>query len=469
MWAFSPHSGIYLGIEADSTFWWWQYIWLSLLCMIPYCVEAMMQIWPALSTMLYTSQNDFIQSFLNILYPLSRLYVGKEVHESVNHTFVYSIFWITLIVWKLFFSYVFEVYSMVLPSLELTDDYLNYPDQSFAKMMLLLTMRWLPQFIVYLIDMSIWYAAWQAFAGTSVGFSDHLGDVRSIDDIRQNFGRAPENFCKKMLSPDAGSRRGSSASFLGASTNSMMASEGSSLLGTDSKKLQSYVNRLLDVRIQKWVMFSAAWNEIIDHFRDEDIVSNTESDNLKFSQFQGFSQAIYLPVFQTAGVVEDVLSELERPADDYIDPKTGAVTDEAYFKPITEHITMVTAVSEVWELGSHIFTLMLGHVHSGDINVIMSTIFTWSENGTLSAHLKVEKMRDVMKHFKALVQLLSKGLGKRKAASKSRSIMKRDIGIMAVLTVVACAVPLVPVLCLILNLNQVHSKNKIAAKSQTSP
>ena len=420
MWAFSPQKGVYLGIEADATFWWWQYIWLSLLVMVPYCIEALLQLWPPLTTAICTSQNDYVQSFLNMLYPLSRLYVGKEVHESAGHSAVYIMFWLSLMVWKLFFSYIFEVYSMVLPTLQLTDDYLNYPNQSFLKMFVLLLMRWSPQFIVYLIDMSIWYAAWQAFAGTSVGFSDHLGDIRSIDDIRQNFGRAPEHFCKKMLSPDAGSRRGSSASFLGASTGNMT-SEGSSLLGTDPHKLQSYVNRLLDVRIQKWVMFSAAWNEIIDHFRQEDIVSNDESDNLKFSQFDGFSQAIYLPVFQTAGVIDDVMSELERPSDEYRDPKTGAVTDESFFKPINEHITMQTAVSEVWELGSFVFLQVLGPVHSNDVNSIASTISKWVEDSSLTSHMKLEKTRTAMKHLVGVVMTLQQGIGKRKAAAKPRS------------------------------------------------
>jgi callose synthase len=426
MWAFSPQKGVYFGIEADSTFWWWQYVWLSLLCMIPYCIECTFQIWPALSTKLFTSQNDYVQSFINILYPLSRLYVGKEVHESFKHAAVYIFFWITLIAWKLFFSYVFEVYSMVLPSLQLTDDYLNYPNQSFAKMMLLLTMRWLPQFLVYLIDMSIWYAAWQAFAGTAVGFSDHLGDVRSIDDIRQNFGRAPENFCKKLLSPDAGSRRGSCASFLGGSSSQSLpqVGEGSSLLGTDPHKLQSYVNRLLDVRIQKWVMFSAAWNEIIDHFRDEDIISNTESDNLKFSRFEGFNQAIYLPVFQTAGVIENVMSELERPPDEYKNPKTGFFTDEAYFKPIMDNVIMLTAVSEMWELGSYLLTQLLGPVHAKDISSIMGSVLKWSESGTLSSHVKCENLRGVMINFVDLVKIMSKGIGKRKPALKPRSSLK---------------------------------------------
>jgi len=421
MWAFAPQKGVYLGIEADSTFWWWQYVWLSLLVMIPYCVETLLQMIPSLGTRLYTSQNDYIQSFLNILYPLSRLYVGKEVHESFSHTIVYVVFWVTLMAWKLFFSFFFEVYSMVLPSIELTDDFLNYPNQSFAKMMLLLCMRWLPQFIVYLIDMSIWYAAWQAFAGTSVGFSDHLGDVRSMDDIRSNFGRAPEHFCKKMLSPDAGSRRGSSASFLGSSNN---VNETTSLLGSDPQKLQSYVNRLLDVRIQKWVMFSAAWNEIIDHFREEDIISDTESDNLKFSQFDGLSQSIYLPVFQTAGAFDDIMAELERPADEYTHPRTGVYTDKSLFRPISEDITMQTAVAEVWELGSYLFQQILGPQHSRDVQAIAGIVNKWAEREELTAHISFEKVRAVMQHFVAAISLLSKGIPKRKPRARPVSPKK---------------------------------------------
>ena len=66
------------------------------------------------------------------------------------------------------------------------------------------------------------------------------------------------------------------------------------------------MKRLLDVRIQKWVMF-LVWNEIIDWFRQEDIISNREYGNLKFSRFKDFSQTVYILVFQSAGVFEDVL------------------------------------------------------------------------------------------------------------------------------------------------------------------
>lgn len=417
MWAFSPQKGVYLGIEADSTFWWWQYIWLSLLVMVPYFVEAFLQLAPCWAHRIWVAQSDYVQSFLNILYPLSRLYVGKDMHESFGHVLVYAFFWVTLMTWKLFFSYIFEVYSMVLPTLELVDDYLNYPDQSFIKMSLLLTMRWLPQFTVYIVDMSIWYAVWQAFAGTSVGFSDHLGDIRSMDDIRMNFGRAPEHFCRKMLSPDAGSRRGSSASFLGSANN---LSETTSLLGSNAQRLQSYVNRLLDVRIQKWVMFSAAWNEIIDHFRSEDIISNQERDNLKFSQFDGFSQAIYLPVFQTAGVIDDVMAELERPPEEYTNSRTGQYNDATVFKPISQHVTMQTAVAEVWELGSYLLQQVLGKPHSSDIHAIVEKVNKWVEEGQLSDRMSLVNMRTTMSHLQASINILSKGIQTRKPKTRKK-------------------------------------------------
>jgi len=418
MWTFAPTKADYYGLQGDAHFWWWQYIWLSALCMLPYIAQAMMQIYPASTTRVFTSPNDYVQSFLNILFPLSRIYVGKEVHESFKRTAVYAFFWITLIVWKLVFSYIFEVAAMVLPTIELVDDYINYPNQSFAKMSLILLLRWAPQFCVYLIDMSIWYAVWQAFAGVAVGFSESLGDVRDMDDIRNNFVRAPEHFCRKMLSSDAGSRRGSSNSFQsGSNLSNPNLPEGQSLLGSDPHKLQSYVNRLLDVRIQKWVMFSAAWNEIIDHFRQEDIISNEERDNLKFSRFDGFSQAIYLPVFQTAGVFENALSELE--TSDLLS-NGSMITDEEFFQPITSHVTRSTAFSEVWELGSYILLQMLGRVHNDDIVAVMNLALHWTRQASVTDHLKVQQLRSVISNFTALIKILKKGIGSRKPAAKRR-------------------------------------------------
>lgn len=90
MWTFGPATGSYLGIEADAGFWWWQYIWLSLLCMAPYFLETLANLCPSITTRLFTSRNEYVQTFFHILFPISRLYVAKEVHESFRHTAVYT-------------------------------------------------------------------------------------------------------------------------------------------------------------------------------------------------------------------------------------------------------------------------------------------------------------------------------------------------------------------------------------------
>lgn len=59
---------------------------------------------------------------------------------------------------------------LVLPSVEIYDDYVNYPNTSYWGMFFLILLRWIPQMCIYLIDTSIWFACWTAMAGSIVGF-----------------------------------------------------------------------------------------------------------------------------------------------------------------------------------------------------------------------------------------------------------------------------------------------------------
>jgi hypothetical protein len=47
--------------------------------------------------------------------------------------------------------------------------------------------KWLPHFLIYLIDTSIWYALWAALTGGLVGASDKLGMVRDFNGVRDAF------------------------------------------------------------------------------------------------------------------------------------------------------------------------------------------------------------------------------------------------------------------------------------------
>ena len=89
----------------------------------------------------------------------------------------------------------------------------------------------------------------------------------------QHFVKAPEAFCEKMLA--------STANIAPSSTNLLELKEGEAVdsvdestgLLRDGSNLQRYLttslSRLLDVRVQKWTLFSHAWNEIVGLFREE--------------------------------------------------------------------------------------------------------------------------------------------------------------------------------------------------------
>ena len=147
-----------------------------------------------------------------------------------------------------------------------------------------------------------------------------------------------------------------STSLLGASAPTESAG------GTFRNTFKTATARLLDVRIQKWVIFSEAWNEIIEHFRDEDIISNREMSYLKFSRFgtfERFSHPIYLPVFQTAGVVDAAVSTVETALREG-EASVFELNDDAIFHQIVNNVTMQNSVSEVWELGSYLISEVRG-------------------------------------------------------------------------------------------------------------
>jgi callose synthase len=100
----------------------------------------------------------------------------------------------------------------------------------------------------------------------------------------------------------------------------------------------------------------------------------------------------------------------------------GLVTDDKLFKPILDHVTMKTAVSEVWELGSYIFVQLLSSIHNNDVVAIMNLILKWTEEGNMVQHLRMEKIRSVVNNFVEVVKILQKGIGR--PASKKRSTGK---------------------------------------------
>merc|ERR1711918_95314 len=107
--------------------------------------------------------------------------------------------WLLILTWKLYFSYQFEIKFNALPSVELYDDYINYPDGSIFATTILICVRWIPFIFIYCLDNMIWYSIYAGITGIIVGYNEHLGMVKDFQDIKKNFMKLPYNVCSNLF------------------------------------------------------------------------------------------------------------------------------------------------------------------------------------------------------------------------------------------------------------------------------
>ena len=163
---------------------------------------------PSAVSSLLSYNNDVVQALLNICYPTSQLYVGKKIDVPLREAANYILYWLTLIAFKLWFGYRYIINPVSEPSIQLYDFYMNYPDMAFYKTASLMFVWWFPHFLVYLIDLSIWYSCWSSLVGGFLALVDRQGAVRDSRSFRAHFMRSPMAFCQKIMpiSSDVGAR-----------------------------------------------------------------------------------------------------------------------------------------------------------------------------------------------------------------------------------------------------------------------
>ena len=57
---------------------------------------------------------------------------------------------------------------------------------------ILMVLRWIPAFLIFNIDMSIWYSLWSGLMGIYVGMDVRLGVVKNFNEIRDHFMDCPK-------------------------------------------------------------------------------------------------------------------------------------------------------------------------------------------------------------------------------------------------------------------------------------
>ena len=449
-------------------FWWWQYIWLSLLSCSLYLLESLLCWCPGIVTALMTWDNEYVQALLTVCYPMSQLYVGKATNIPQREVLVYIFFWVTLLSFKLWFGYRYITSPVSIPSLLLYDDYVNYyggPDAiSFLTTSTLLFGWWFPHFLVYLIDLSIWYAVWASLFGGFIAIIDRQGAVRESVSFRSHFMRAPIALCQKMLSKDSNAAKVSSkhistislsnVGIANASSskakesnnvkknlikNSSRARSSADLMNFDADEIivsssttdvkghaaDSSPDKMikgqamlqyLDIRSQRWVIFAKIWNEIINKLRASDFMSNAEKDMFVFTYFDWLSKPVYLPLFQTAGLVGYSIVAYKEMCLNYHKENDNESKMLILEKFHEEHLTVIVkeSISEVWELASWVLIKLMGSTHLKDMERIVTVFYNWAASDDLLSRLNSECIDKVITYLSNIISILKSCVNSRK-------------------------------------------------------
>ncbi len=423
--------GVDMADKAVQTRAWWQYVWLSLILLGVWAVDCLFQLWPSLSSRLFEAQNARLRVLLQIVFPQTRNYTGKHVHERESRVLVYMGFWAVVLSFKFWFSYYFEVRPLALPALELSDDLINIPGGSTAKTVMLIVARWAPFIAIYMLDTIIWYSVAAGLVGVLVGLDEKLGQVLDFAGIRSHFMRVPESFTSRLLFRHDDQRpscrrkestltelkmprkytssRNDLRELLGgaaeesqplvptaASSSSASASAPPPGRPQLAYRSMSSGGDFLDVATSKWKDFAHVWNAVVRNLRETDVISNDEKAMLSFHHFDklgvSLSKPIYLPVFQTAGYVEQAERLCSEKGNQYREEfKKGQSAEHqakmreaeaSLWQMLKNDVSMQEAVSEAVELGLFLVEHLLGDKHAADVAKIKENLETLLEGAT---------------------------------------------------------------------------------------
>lgn len=427
-WAFceNPAESESMRSFGDNNFWWWQYVWLSLFALALYLAEAILCWTPQLASVLYSVDNDVLQAVLNICYPFTQLYVGKSIHIRQSDVLKYITFWVTLLSFKLWFGYYFVVRPITVPVQQLYDDYMNYKNVSLLRTILLMILWVLPHFMVYIIDLSIWYSVWSSFVGGFAALLQRQGAVRNTRNMRSHFVNLPLAFERQLMptldvtmmtlkqSVSRAVSVGIPAKDVQGVASSMSRAQGhncipkplneqfaepdssrSTATNDDWYNITSSTTTILkkDDHHRRWIVFARAWNDIISRLRDIDQLSNLEKDILSFTYFDWLSKPVYMPLYQTAGCIEAIVYEMHN-LELLFNTEADKIKRNSFAKSFPKSLDLCTreAVFEAWELSQFILSVLLGRVHEQELRVISGVINDWFRVGDIFDNLSFEQL-----------------------------------------------------------------------------
>ncbi|GMI88471.1 enhancer of edr1 3, glucan synthase-like 5, GLUCAN SYNTHASE-LIKE 5, POWDERY MILDEW RESISTANT 4 [Hibiscus trionum] len=201
-------------------------------------------------------------------------FVGRGMREGLVDNVRYTLFWAAVLATKFAFSYFMQIQPMIRPTkqlLELKEEEYEWDEIFRGRNKIAVGLLWLPVVLIYLMDIQIWYSIYSSFVGVTVGLFQHIGEIRTIQQLRLRF----QFFASAIqfnLMPEEQLLNGR-GSFRGKFIDAIHRFKLRYGFGKPYKKLESNQSQAH--------RFAQIWNEIITIFREEDVISDLEVELLE--------------------------------------------------------------------------------------------------------------------------------------------------------------------------------------------
>ena len=182
--------------------------------------------------------------------------------------------------------------------------------------------RCAPMLIMYMIDTQIWFMLWTAGYGTVLGWTMRIGEAPTFTTVRERFLSASRHFNRKILSdavplvsevePEYSVPSFSAVSWAGRGVEMRgKANKDGKNKAAVTELQQGLLGVSSTLGNESLRFFAEAWNGVLDDMRQSDMINNHELQLLVFNKWQGagFSRCTYLPVFITAGKLNEAIHQ----------------------------------------------------------------------------------------------------------------------------------------------------------------
>lgn len=310
-----------------------------------------------------------------------RIYVGRGMQEDQVSVLKYTLFWIMVLSCKFLFSYSFEIKPLIAPTRQIMKIGVKYDwHELFPRVKSnagAIVAVWSPVVIVYFMDTQIWYSVFCTIIGGLYGILHHLGEIRTLGMLRSRFDSLPSAFNVCLIPPS--SKRGKK--------------KRKGLLSNIFQKLPSEKNAT--------AKFVVVWNQIVNHLRLEDLISNREMDLMMMPvSSELFSDKVRWPVFLLASKFSTALTIA----------KDFEGKEEILVKKVRKDKYMFYAVRESYQSLKYVLEILVaGSMEKRIICDILSEIEKNIQETSLLKNFNLKVLPALHAKVVELVELLMEG------------------------------------------------------------